>query len=948
MDGYGYGSGGGGGAHGYVGAALPTSVASGGAGGKGGAGDTSEINDMTAGAGGGGAGGYGAVSVLTGGYLTDELSVSVRGGNGGAGGDSFNGAAGGSGGSGGIGLYLVNNVDDTSRFTISGAMTGGNGGNGGALGGNGGNGGVGLYLLNSSDYRTALTINSAVTGGNGGTAGAGGVVGAGGAGLVVGPAAAGQGVSIVMDTGGSIVGGTDGSGVRADAIQFRNNVSNHLQFNGPTSQLTGNISLSDSSGSSSLSLNTVGTTVVDNAITGNGSIFNVGLGTITLTAANTYVGSTIVLGGTLKVFGAGTLGDAGNATSIAPDGTLDLGGTTQTQNALYLGGGALQNGYLNAPIDSDGGTIKNLGGTASLTTRSGVTTLLGILGYSGATIVNGGTLDVQGTITSTSSVTVNSGGTLMGSGIIDPPFVTINSGGTFMPGNGTPGSSTTIEGSLAFQSGAIYKVLIDPSTASFANVVAGTSSGTATLGGATVNAVFASGGYISKTYTILTTTGGVSGRFASNVVNTNLPANFHTGLSYDANNAYLNLTLNYIPTPTPTGPSAPAFTPLNQNQRNAANAVINVFNAGGAIPIVFGALTPTGLSQASGETSVGSQQTTFDAMNLFMGAMIDPFAGGRSDDVSPSAGGGFSSYAEQHAPRSAYAMFAKAMPVKADALAQRWNVWATGFGGSQTTDGNAVTGSNTSTSRIYGAAVGADYRISPNTLAGFAMSGGGTTFSVANGGSGRSDLFQVGGFLRHTIGTGYLSAALSYAWQDVTTERNVAGIDRLQARFNVNAFSGRLEGGTRYVTPWMGIGATPYAAVQATALDLPAYREQALSGAGAFALNYAARGVTSTRSELGVRTDKSYALTDSILTLRGRFAWAHEFNPDRSAAATFQSVPGTSFVVNGARQASDAALTTASAEMKWRNGFSLAAIFEGEFSDVTRSYAGKGVARYQW
>jgi outer membrane autotransporter protein len=209
-------------------------------------------------------------------------------------------------------------------------------------------------------------------------------------------------------------------------------------------------------------------------------------------------------------------------------------------------------------------------------------------------------------------------------------------------------------------------------------------------------------------------------------------------------------------------------------------------------------------------------------------------------------------------------------------------------------------------------------------------------------------LFQVGGFVRHTIGTSYLSAALSYAWQDVTTERNVAGIDQLQARFNVNAFSGRFEGGTRYVTPWMGIGATPYAAVQVTAFDLPAYREQALSGPGVFALNYAARDITSTRSELGVRTDKSYALTDTILTLRSRFAWAHEFNPDRSVAATFQSVPGASFTVNGAQQSSDAALTTASAEVKWRSGFSLAAIFEGEFSDVTRSYAGKGVARYQW
>ena len=85
-----------------------------------------------------------------------------------------------------------------------------------------------------------------------------------------------------------------------------------------------------------------------------------------------------------------------------------------------------------------------------------------------------------------------------------------------------------------------------------------------------------------------------------------------------------------------------------------------------------------------------------------------------------------------------------------------------------------------------------------------------------------------------------------------------------------------------------------------------------------------------------------------ILTLRGRFAWAHDFNPDRSIGATFQTLPGASFVVNGAAQASDSALTTASAELKWRNGWSAAATFEGEFSNVTRSYAGKGVVRYAW
>ncbi len=111
----------------------------------------------------------------------------------------------------------------------------------------------------------------------------------------------------------------------------------------------------------------------------------------------------------------------------------------------------------------------------------------------------------------------------------------------------------------------------------------------------------------------------------------------------------------------------------------------------------------------------------------------------------------------------------------------------------------------------------------------------------------------------------------------------VAGVDRLRAKFDANALSGRLEGGYRFVTPVMGgIGLTPYAAGQFTTFDLPAYAEGVLSGANTFALSYAAKSVTASRSELGLRTDKSFALTDAILTLRGRAAWAHDFNPDRS------------------------------------------------------------------
>jgi uncharacterized protein with beta-barrel porin domain len=151
------------------------------------------------------------------------------------------------------------------------------------------------------------------------------------------------------------------------------------------------------------------------------------------------------------------------------------------------------------------------------------------------------------------------------------------------------------------------------------------------------------------------------------------------------------------------------------------------------------------------------------------------------------------------------------------------------------------------------------------------------------------------------------------------------------------------RGGSKAATTLPPHGwASRYVAGQFTSYDLPAYAEQSSAGGNLFALSYAAKNATASRSELGVRTDKSFAFNDAILTLRGRAAWAHNFDTDRSISATFQSLPGASFVVNGAAQAHEAALVTAAAEMTWANGFAAAATFEGEFSNTVESYAGKG------
>jgi autotransporter-associated beta strand protein len=697
----------------------------------------------------------------------------------------------------------------------------------------------------------------------------------------------------------------------------------------------------------------------------SGSNVNLGAQTLTITngnGADIYFGTIGGSGGLTVSGGQQILGGANNytgVTTINSNQTLGLEGTGSVASSSKV----INNGALDLSVMSVGSSIKSLAGTNSnanlflgnqtltltaandtyagqisgnggVTLNGGTETFTGSFGYTGATTINGGTLVANNSLASSSGITVNTGGTLMGTGLIINASI---AGGTFAPGSGTPGSSMTVVGTLGFTAASTYAVNINPTTSSFANIT-----GTATLGGATVNAIYASGSYVSNKYTILTA-GFLTGTFGS-LVNTNLPTNFATSLSYDTKNAYLNLALNF----TPSGPAAPGFgSGLNVNQQNVGNTLTNFFNTTGGIPLVFGALTPAGLSQASGETATGTQQTTFNAMTQFMGVMTDPFIGGRDNGGAPQGSGASGYAATQNAgpARDAFAMFNKA-PVLS--FEQRWSTWVAGFGGSQTADGNTALGSNSATSRVYGTAVGADYRFSPYTVAGFSLAGGGTNFSVANAGSGHSDLFQAGAFVRHSVGAAYLSAALAYGWQDVTTDRTVtiSGVDQLRARFNANVWSGRVEGGYRFVTPFMGI--TPYAAGQFTTFDLPSYAEGVLSGSSIFALSYGAKSVTDARSELGIRTDKSWALQDSVFTLRGRLGWAHDYDPDRSIATTFQALPGTSFVVNGAAQASDSALTTASAEIKWMNGWSAAATFEGEFSDVTRSYAGKGVVRYAW
>ncbi len=297
----------------------------------------------------------------------------------------------------------------------------------------------------------------------------------------------------------------------------------------------------------------------------------------------------------------------------------------------------LQVGTIWAALPGSGGLLKD---------GPGLVTLLGQNTYTGATTITGGVLAVNGSIASSSLTTVGNGAVLTGNGTVGNTIV--NSGALFAPGNGTAGTSMAVSGNLAFQSGAAYLVQVGPTAASSANVT-----GTATLGNATVNALFTPGSNISSRYTILSATNGVSGTFAPTVV-TNLPATIQSTLGYDAHDAFLNLSLNFA-----------ASGPLNGNQQAVGNALNTFLNNGGSLPFVFATLTPGGLSQASGESATGSQQTTFNAMTQFLGIITDPVIDGRgpSSPASPAPGFADEGQANAYAANGTRAVPPSAMPM---------------------------------------------------------------------------------------------------------------------------------------------------------------------------------------------------------------------------------------------------------------------------------------------
>jgi len=571
---------------------------------------------------------------------------------------------------------------------------------------------------------------------------------------------------------------------------------------------------------------------------------------------------------TLDVMGTGSVSFDNGAnnitvTNFAADGTINLAPNTTVIGALTTTAGA------------DTGTL-NLGGGSVLNGAVG-----GAIGLRAINVTGGSNLaGVSASITGTANAYTFSLGTN-----------TLNVGGALTIANASPG-------------GVINTTLASASVYGNIRTLGATNLGPTLLVNVLVpqSAVIAPG---TQFNIIQTTTGTLQSGTNGTVVSVNNPTNpLYVFTATPAAGTIAGLvTITTADTPLTsiiTPPSTPS-TPLPPAQPVAAAvapvlvalipaavpgsdivnvlAPINALTSQGAVVAAVAQLAP---SSASLATPLASFQLTRSFEDLWESRLESVLCAPTSADQTNRPDG----------TKSA-----------CDGGDGRGNWWMKGFG-STATQGTQQANAGYKTDS-YGAMIGYDVPLGPNTRAGLGLGYAATAISQQGTASHtNADSYQASLYAGHRRGAWFVNGDLSYGWNNYQGSRIIAfpGVNRVAAA----TYSG--EDYTAFVTtglniPVGGFTLTPLASLQYTRVNTNGYTE---TGAGSINLNVHSQGNDFLESGLGAKLSREFVQQDMLIVPEIHAKWLHELgNPLVTQTAAFETPGSASFSTSGIKPADD-------------------------------------------
>ena len=707
-------------------------------------------------------------------------------------------------------------------------------------------------------------------------------------------------------------------------------------------------------------------------ISGPGALSKVGTGTLILTADSTYAGGTTIAAGTLQLGNGGTTGSI--VGDVVDNGTLehrpferhhcrwrhlrnrcrgsgrvrhhdaDWGSTPMrgaprsrpvpwsARRPASAQGSIVDNAALRIDQTAAGSMANAISGAGTLTKAgAGTLDLTGTSTLSGATSVTAGTLVVDGTLAN-STVTVGTGAKLAGSGKIGG--LTTGHGAIVAPGSANPYGTLNIAGNITLGAGSTLRVNVD--AAGQNSKLAAT--GSARIGGGTVDVLAGSGTYSATTrYTLLTAGKGVTGTFGTLTTTTNL-AFLNPFLVYDPNDVTLAFNRNTV-----TFPSVG----ITHNQIAAAGAIQGL-GAGNALynavlnQTVMGARTA--FDAASGEIHASAASAAIEDTRFVREAIFDRLWDSTGSGLS--AAQVLAGYGPADAVPEAARGYAP-VPGPVRTVPAPYVFWGQGFGdfGHNGGDGNAARLDRS----LGGFVLGADAPV-PGAFGNawrVGVAGGYTHDDLSVKARNSSGTFEsVFGALYGAADYGPVAVRLgaSYGGNSTDTNRSIlfpGFIDGAHTSYGGDTVQGFGEVGYR-----LGFArAVLEPVLQGAAIHI--HQDGFSETGGVAALRGFGQDNDVQTTTLGVRGEIAPWSTLPVVA-RAFLGWRHAFGDANPAALLAFEAGSSAFSVTGAPIDRNALAAEAGLDWRASSALTLGVSYSGQVGDRAEDHAVKGKMEYRF